>query len=197
MEPMSARLAPVCRALSLAAPLLSLSLTAGLSVAAGLSMAAEKGRAVGTLEAVQGGEPRTWHVYAGGDVPGATWMKRGPGRYTATITGFEAAGGRMEGSQLTISFEFAEGEGRADHRIPHGPRGSADVRLMPDVDDLTVIHTLKKGRVTAERIDLSGRDTYRFAGTFSGTLANSDGQVVGALTGGRFRVERAKQAAPE
>ena len=161
-----------------------------------LSAFSEQTSELGTVEAELNGEAKTWYVHDRGDVPGATWIEQEPGRYTATITGFETRDRRVEGSQLTVSFEFDDGLSEAEHSISGSGRDPADVRLMPSVEDIERLHTLKNGFVHASRIEIGADGAYLFSGTFSGTLTDAGGKVVGELVNGRFEVEGAVQAEP-
>lgn len=151
---------------------------------------------IGSLEATLDGETRTWYVHDGGEVSGAAWTEEGPGRYNAVLTGFGSRDTRSQGSQLTVSFDFAHGDTTARHPLSGRPDDGGAVRLIPSVEDLTTVHTMNDGQVTVQQIAASESQGYRFAGTFAGTLTDADGRAVGKLTNGTFQVEQTTPVAP-
>jgi hypothetical protein len=170
--------------------------TLTLALFAALPALAEEGSTIGTIEAALNGQVKTWYVQDGGDVPGASWIEQEPGLYNAVLSGFESQDGNIEGSQLTVSFEFADGDPKADHGVAGTQDDAASVRLMPSVEDLGVVHTLNDGRVIVDRIIAGNAGAYSFSGTFSGTLTDPEGHVVGELTNGTFQVEQATAVEP-
>lgn len=158
---------------------------------------------VGTIHATLDGQARTWHVLDSGDVPGATWMQLAPGRYSASVTGFEpgaSESGAAEGSQVTISFEYSTGDGGMSYRLPVAGAAAgeepASVRLMPAVRDLSTMHVMQHGTVFVDDIEVRDRRTFSYSGRFSGELRDDDGEPAGMLEDGTFQIDQAILIAP-
>ncbi len=157
---------------------------------------------LGTIHATVGGEARTWYVLAGGKVSGAGITKLAPGLLSVVIVGFEskevklsrdATSGELAvagtGSQITISFRYRQGAGRVSHRLPADDKQSAAIMLIPSVKDVTVLHDMAEGRLTASSIEQGDSARLGFRGTFSGTLENDAGETMATVTDGAFRVD--------
>jgi len=171
------------------------------ALCAPVSAGAETRADMGIIEARLNGTTKIWHVFSGGDVPGATWMRQDGGQHEAVIAGFEASGQGgtppgSKGSQMTISFQFSPDATDTVHEISGSKDPGASMRLLPSADDISVLHNVTEGRVVVTAIEPSPSGTYRFSGTFHGTLTGPDEEVVGELTEGTFEVDGATLVEP-
>ena len=163
---------------------------------------------IGSITATVDGVERTWYIPGetgtdGGS--GAMWMEVEPGTGTAVLGGFESRSvtfGRDaqtgapvvsgEGSQISLSFQFAQGVQSLQAKLPGNGDDQVSLLLLPTAGSYAVMHSMEEGHlnVTTLRANRSGDSS--FSGEFHGVLMDRDGALVHRFENGRFSVSNAQ-----
>lgn len=161
---------------------------------------------IGTIEAILGGEARTWYVVsgeAGGrPQPGSFWMELGEGEVMGVVGGFDTEDldfssiemeggmplslGSYEGSMISLGFPIPEGDGTGSWGTDDG---DASLTYLVEAQALDYASALMlAGTIETTRVETGS--TCRFEGRFSGTLRRMGEDDEGIdVAGGMFEVE--------